>query len=120
MNEAEILQQIKRQRTDKHHFVKWWRIEDDFLDYDLIERFIANASETEMAGFELLTMDDMWSEIKRIAGERVTFKHDPSGGVGSVEWVYEGKSGVKKQTCLYTPETLMTIFDVETKGNPVD
>lgn len=120
MNEAEILQQIKRQRTNKHCFVKWWRIEDDFLDYDLIERFIANASDTEMAGFELLTMDDMWSEIKRIAGDRVTFKHDPSGGVGSVEWVYEGKSGVKKQTCLYTPETLMTIFDVETKGNPVD
>lgn len=22
--------------------------------------------------------------------------------------------------CAYTPETLMTIFDVETKGNPVD
>ena len=114
MNEAEILKQIKEQRADKHCFVKWWRIEDDFLDYDLIERFIANASETEMAGFELLTMDDMWQEIKRIAGERVTLLGD------SVEWVYEGKNGVKKQTCLYTPETLMTIFDVETKGNPVD
>ena len=119
MNEAEILRQIKEQRTAKHFFVKWWRIEDDFLDYDLIERFIANASSnTEMAGFELLTMDDLWSEIKRLAGERVTLLRAPGGD--SVEWVYEGKSGVKKQTCLYTPETLMTIFDVETKGNPVD
>lgn len=119
MNEAEILQQIKKQRNDKHFFVKWWRIEDDFLDYDLIERFIANASDSaEMAGFELLTMDDMWREIKRIAGERVTLLHTPSGD--NVEWVYEGKSGVKKQTCVYTPTTLMTIFDVETKGNPVD
>ena len=121
MNEAEILKQMKAQRTDKHHFVKWWRIEDDFLDYDLIERFIANASSNaEMAGFELLTMDDMWTEVKRVAGDRVTFKHDPPGGSGSVEWVYAGKNGVKKQTCVYTPETLMTIFDVETKGNPVD
>jgi hypothetical protein len=120
MNEAEVLEQIKAQRNDKHHFVKWWRIEDDFLDYDLIERFIANASDTVMAGFELLTMDEMWSEIKRIAGERVNFKHDPASGNSRVEWVYEGKNGVKKQICLYTPETLMTIFDVETKGNPVD
>ena len=121
MNEVEILKQIKEQRHENHCFVKWWRIEDDFLDYDLIERFIANASSNaEMAGFELLTMNDMWREVKRIAGERVTFKHDPSGGNGSVEWVYEGKSGVKKQVCVYTPETLMTIFDVETKGNPVD
>ena len=119
MKEVEILKMIKEQRHENHHFVKWWRIEDDFLDYELIETFIENAtSNREMAGFELLTMDDMWSEIKRIPGVRVTLLHKLSGD--SVEWVYPGKNGIKTQVCAFTPETLMTIFDVETKGNPVD
>lgn len=119
MEEVEILKQIKKGRKESHHFVKWWRKEEDFLDYELIERFIENAtSNREMAGFELLTMNDMWNEVKRIAAGRVTLLHSPAGE--SVEWVYEGKNGVKTQVCAFTPETLMTIFDVETKGNPVD
>lgn len=89
---------------------------EDFFDYDLIERFkeIAGANK-ELGGIDLLTMDEMWDELKRIAGARVKLVHTTSGD--SVEWMYKGKTGTKTQTCTYTPETLMTIFDVETKGN---
>lgn len=119
MRESEILKMIEERRNENHHFVKWWRKEDDFLDYELIERFIENAgSNKELEGFELLTMDDMWNELKRIAGVRVKLMHDTAGD--KVEWVYKGKTGTKTQVCTYTPETLMSIFDVETKNNPVD
>ena len=119
MRESEILKMIGERRNENHHFVKWWRKEDDFLDYELVEKFIENAgSNKELEGIELLTMEEMWNELKRIAGTRVKLMHDTSGD--SVEWVHKGKAGTKTQVCTYTPETLMTIFDVETKGNPVD
>jgi hypothetical protein len=119
VKEYEILKTIGERRNENHRFVKWWRNESDFLDYDLIEKFVEDAgSNKELGGFDLLTMDDMWNELKRIAGTRVKLVHDATGD--NVEWVYQAKSGTKIQVCAYTPETLMTIFDVETKGNPVD
>jgi hypothetical protein len=119
LKEREILQFLKEQRKENHRFVKWWRKENDFSDYDLIERFVDHFSpEEDLAGIELLTMAEMWGEIQRIAGSRVKLVPGISGE--SVEWVHHGKTGTKSQVCGYTPETLMTIFDVETKGNPID
>ncbi len=119
MKEYEMLKIIEERRNENHHFVKLWRKENDFVDYDMIERFIENAgSNKDLGGIDLLTMDDMWNELKRIAGTRVKLVHDTTGD--NVEWVHEGKTGTKTQVCAYTPETLITIFDVETKGNPVD
>lgn len=67
MRESEIIKQLDERRDESHRFVKWWRKEQDFLDIDLIERFEENASGyAEMAGFELLTLDDMWKELKRL------------------------------------------------------
>ena len=119
MKDHEILKLIKEKRNENLRFVKWWRKEEDFLDYDLIERFMKNATcNKEIEGFDLLTMDDMWNELKRIAGTRVELVHDATGD--NVEWVHQGKTGTHTQVCAYTPETLMTIFDVESKDNPVD
>ena len=110
---------LNERRTDKHFFVKWWRKEEDFLDYDLIDRFVENTRGTEeIGGIDLLTMDDMWNEVRRVGGSRVTLLHGTGGD--SVEWVHKGKSGIRKNTCAFTPETLMQIFDIETKGNAVD
>ena len=63
-------------------------------------------------------MDEVWSEIKRLNGDKVNRIKTDSGE--NVEWLHIGKSGVTRQTCPYTPETLMTIFDVETRGNPIE
>ena len=119
MTGREVLRNVKAMRSDQDRFVKWWRKEEDFLDYDLLDRFIKNSSsQDEIGGIELLTMDDMWQEVKRIGGERVKLLHDSKGD--RVEWVHKGRSGLHSETCDYTPETLMTIYDVETNGNPVD
>jgi hypothetical protein len=118
MRESEILKKIEEQRNESHCIVKWWRKEDDFVDYDLIERFVENGTgEQEIGGISLLTMDDMWSELQRIAGARLKFEHNATGD--TVTWEHKGKNGTQKQVCAYIPETLMTIFDVETKGNPL-
>jgi len=118
MNAREILKLLEEQRKENHHFVKWWRIEDDFLDYDLVERFVDNLSaDEELGGIDLLTMEEMWSKLQKIAGTRVKLVNDASGD--KVEWVHQGKTGTQTQVCGYTPENIMSIFDVESKGNPV-
>jgi hypothetical protein len=115
----EILNTLNERRTDKHRFVRWWRKEEDFLDYELIDRFIDNSSgNEEIGGIDVLTMDDMWDVVKRVGGTRVNLVHDTSGD--KVEWLHKGKNGLRSDLCAYTPETLMTIYDVETRGNPVD
>lgn len=119
MKGREAVNAIKERRTGEHRFVRWWRKEEDFLDYDLIDRFIANSSDNEeIGGIDLLSMDDMWNVVKKVGGERVTVVHDARGD--RVEWLHGGKEGLRTDSCGFTAESLMTIFDVETRGNPVD
>lgn len=119
MRGSEILNAVKEKRTEEHRFVKWWRKEEDFLDYDLIDRFIDNTSGSdEIGGIDLLTMDDMWHEVMRVGGTRVRLVHEPKGD--RLEWSHMGKRGLRTEVCAYTPEALMQIFDSETRGNPVD
>ncbi|MBI2355365.1 MAG: hypothetical protein HYV06_10105 [Deltaproteobacteria bacterium] len=119
MTGREILDMLKERKTDEHRFVRWYRKENDFLDYDLLDRFENNLSSSEViGGVDLLTMDEMWNELKRVGGDRVTLVRDKAGD--TVEWVHEGKQGVHKEVCIFCPETLLTIYDVETRGNPVD
>ena len=119
MRGHDIVKSINEQGGEKYRFVRCWRKESDFLDVDLIDRFLENTKGTEeFGGIDLLTMDDMWNEVKRVGGSRVTLLHDTSGD--RVQWVHKGKTGLRTNVCAYTPETLMEIFDVETKGNPVD
>ncbi len=119
MRVHDIVKTLDEQRGVNYRFVKCWRKEEDFLDYDLIDRFLENTKGTEeFGGIDLLTMDDMWNEVRRVGGTRVTLLHDNNGD--KVEWVHKGKTGLKTNVCAFTPETLMEIYDVETKGNPVD
>jgi hypothetical protein len=119
MRGQEAIATLSDRRTEEHRFVRWWRKEEDFLDYDLIDRFVENTGGTEeIGGIDLLTMDDMWNEVRRVGGSRVTLLHGTDGD--KVEWTHKGKTGVQKNTCAFTPETLMEIYDVETKGNAVD
>jgi len=119
MRGHDIINTLNDRRTEKHCFVKWWRKEEDFLDYDLIDRFVENTKgNEEIGGIDLLTMEDMWNEVRRVGGSRVSLRHDAGGD--RIEWTHRGKTGVHKNTCAFTPETLLQIFDVETKGNAVD
>ncbi len=118
MTGSDVLKKINESRTPEDVFVKWNRRENDFADYDLIDRFVENLSAGEEIGeVYFLTMDEMWREIKRLTGERTRIIKTAAGD--NVEWRHEGKSGETTQTCPYTPDTLMTIFDVETRGDAI-
>jgi hypothetical protein len=104
--------------TTEHRFVRWWRKENDFVDYDLLDRFLENLSpHEEIGGVELLTMEEMLNEVKRVTGERLDVTHGESGDL--VKWIHEGKTGRHVNECMLTPEMLLDIYDVETRGNPL-
>lgn len=119
MRGSDAKKMVSENVSEEHRFVRWWRKENDFLDYELIDRFLENVpSYEEVGGVELLTMEQMINEVKRIGGSRVRIMRDEGGG--RVEWRHSGKEGERSEVCVLTPETLLTIYDVETRGNPVD
>ena len=118
MRKSDIMKIVDERLTSDHHFVKWWRKENDFLDFDLINHFLENLTTSdEIGGFDLLTMDEMWSEVQKVSGDKV--KRIQSDDREVLGWIHDGKEGLKSYTCEFSPENLLKIFDVETKGNPV-
>jgi len=112
----EILKQIKERRAADHRFIKWWRKEEDWLDFDLLDAFIANIDPTEeLGGFDLLTMDEMWENLEKVTSSRV--EREKKRGEDVIVW--RNKAG-EERVCPYNAESMMTIFDVETHGDVVD
>lgn len=116
MNGEELLKQIGERKTEEHEFIKWWRKEEDFLDFDRIAEFVDNVNVSDaIDGFDLLTMEEMWENLEKVTGSRV--EKDKKRGADVIIW--HRKSGEEK-VCPYSPESIMTIFDVETHGDYID
>ena len=116
MTGREILKEIAERRTADHQFIRWWRKEEDWLDYDLIDRFVENANPNEaIDGYELVTMDEMWDNLLRSVPGRV----QKAMKQGSDVLVWRKKSG-EEQVCPFNAESVMAVFDVETRGQVVD
>lgn len=116
MTGGEIIKMIAEQKTAAQCFIKWWRKEEDFIDFDLIERFESNIDKGEVfGGFELIDMEQMWDHVQQLCGDRIS--RTVKDGEEMVAWT----SGDKKQHTLpFKPKTLLDILDFETKGNYVD
>jgi len=120
MSGREVVRAVEATKTPDHRFIKWWRKENDFTDLELIDTFIAGVgSSDEIGGFELLDMDQAWRLVTRLCPDRVsrrTFdRHE------EIIWDRKGKDGaLRSYRCDFSPEFLLKIFDVETRGNYVD
>ncbi len=60
----------------------------------------------------------MWAVVKtwKSSGLRCTKSKDG----GMIEWQHTGKDGQPRtHTCPYNAENIMTIFDVETRGDTI-
>ena len=124
MQGYELVKQIK-QESNAHPervFIKWWRKEEDFIDFDLVARFLekVGTGSAEIAGFELIGQDEMWQTIEtRCQGRASKVYRD---GRWVVLWTPPEKAEVEERLpeYPYTPEYLLQILDVETNYNYVD
>lgn len=115
MRTSEIAKNIKELKTANTHFIGWWRKEEDFIDYDLIDRFLDNAQKNEdVGGYQLLTTEEMWQRLRQVCDDRVM--KTQKAGDELLEWTVGGE----RKTLPFTPESIMDIFDAETKGDVID
>ncbi|MBU5611976.1 hypothetical protein [Geomonas azotofigens] len=102
-------------------FIKWWRNEEDFIDFDLLDRFLQNLKEGEkIDGFELINEDEMWRTLEaRCQGRISKVKRD---GDWVLQWTPPPNRKVEEvQTEYpYSAESMVKILDSETNYNYVD
>jgi hypothetical protein len=102
-------------------FIKWWRNEEDFIDFDLVTRFMSNLkSSTDISGFELIDENEMWRVVQSRAQGKVS-KVEKDGN-WFVLWTPPkgAETEVTCTECAYSPELLLKILDAETNDNFVD
>jgi hypothetical protein len=117
MTSYEVRKAIGDQKRSDHLFIKWWRKEEDFLDFDLLDRFMVNMRDDEQIdGFDLVDMDEMWGYVQQAAGDKV--QRLTKNGVDLVVWSDKDKLVTKEVP--FTAESLIDIFDAETDDNFVD
>ncbi len=116
MTGNEVIKQLAERRKEGQVFIRWWRKEEDWLDLDLIDRFVENAKpDEEIGGFDLLSMDEMWEQVQKVGSSRV--ERTKKRGEEVIVWQ---KTVGEELVCPFTPESLLQIFDVETHGDFVD
>jgi len=116
MDESEFFRVIEQGKKEGKEFIKWWRRENDFADFELIDRYLqAEDVRHDFENFDLLDKDEMWQVLQgQVSGElyhRVATKSD------TIEWQRIDKDGEKHTyVCPYNAHSIMSIFDAETKG----
>lgn len=102
-------------------FIKWWRKEQDYIDFDLVVRFLDKfgSGSAEVAGFELIDQEEMWRLVEKRCEGRVTRVLQDDSWV--LKWTPPKGAEVDTLPVYpYTPESLHKILDVESNYNYVD
>lgn len=120
MKASEIAMELRQNKVDEKSFIKWWRKENDFVDYELVETFINTTDPNlEFAGYEVLDLQGMWETLKHASPERVT--REKRGHREVIVWRHRSQDGTEKtEVCNFTPQSVITIFDAETRGDVID
>ena len=117
MTTYEVRKAIKDEIRPNDLFIKWWRKEQDFLDFDLLDRFMNNMQDNqEIDGYGLVDMNEMWGYVQKTAGSKV--QRVMKNGVDTLLWCDKDSIVVKEMP--YSAESLIEIFDTETDDNFVD
>jgi hypothetical protein len=125
MQGYELVKEIEK--VSKAHpdriFIKWWRKEEDFIDFDLVSRFLENLNyASNIDGFELIDQEEMWKTVESRSKGKVS-KVQRNGNWMLLWSPPEGadvEDRVKCTECAYSPDMLLKILDAITNDNYVD
>lgn len=123
MKGYELAKQVMQEKSahPERVFIKWWRNEEDFIDFDLVGRFLENLKPTtSIGGFQLIDQEEMWRTVEGRCKGRVT--KEQREGEWVLRWTPSKGKEVEERSAEYpyTPESLLKILDVETDYNYVD
>jgi hypothetical protein len=116
MRSRQIFHELEQGKQQGKDFIKWWRKENDFADFELIDRYMKMADQSEIENFELLDKDEMWEVLTYWKSSGLRRSKSTKGE--KIEWQHMGKDGLQHTyTCPYTARAIMSIFDAETHGD---
>jgi hypothetical protein len=117
MTGSELRRKLMDTDSEGRCFIKWWRKENDFADYELIDHFLQNlTSEHEFEGFELMTMEEMWEELHSREPKRIWM--EKIHGRKMLHWQHLGRDGqLREDIYRFSPEVIMALFEKETHGD---
>ena len=124
MQGYELAKAIQKERYEhpERVFIKWWRKEEDYIDFDLVARFLEKIDfgGTELAGFELIDQEEMWRTVERRCDGRASKVNRD----GSWFLIWTPPKGAEVEESApeypYNPESLLKVLDLETNYNYVD
>ena len=119
MRTNQIIKNLEKGKAEGKEFIKWWRKENDFTDYELVDSFLSSAeSKHNIENYQLLDKDEMWEILKRWNPKGL--RRSKATRSDKIEWQHLDKDGQKKtDTCPYNAENIMAIFEAETHGDTV-
>lgn len=113
MTGSDIVSALMERTDEQECFIKWWRKESDFVDFELVDTFMrSGVDELEFDGYELLTMEEMWTLLQAYAANHVDTAQ--KGGEKLLVWRHNDGT---TESLPFTAETLMQVFDTETRGD---
>jgi len=116
MRGAEMREAINRRRNDQTRFIRWWRKENDFVDYELLDPFLGRLDDgLDFSGFELLDTDEMWQTLRRWSPDKVHREQRTKQDV--IVWTHEQDGATITEEVPYSAESIMHIFNQETRGD---
>ena len=113
MRGRDAVQQVRASRTGGQNFVKWWRKDNDFVDFELIDEFLGHVkADEEIDGFELFDMERMWELLHTLNPD--TLSRERRNGEEVIAWRWVDRDGNNRTTTYpFTPEAIMTLIDTE-------
>lgn len=120
MRTLNIKGELEQGKKQGKEFIKWWRKENDFVDFDLIDRYLKTIeAKHEIEDFELLDKEEMWEILKHWKSAGLRRSKSTKGE--KIEWQHLGKDGQQHTyTCSYNARNIMSIFDAETRGDTIE
>ena len=117
MEEGRFLKEIEQGKSQGKEFIKWWHIENDFVDFELIDHYLqAEDARHDFENFDLLDKDEMWEELKARTPDKLY--HRVATKSDTIEWHHHGKDGeMHTYVCPYNAHSIMAIFNSETRHN---
>lgn len=116
MRGSEVLMELNRAKAPGQHFIKWWRKENDFVDFELVKNFREHVeANQEFDGYELLNLEQMWQTLQKMFPERVSLERRTKGA-----FIIWSREGGEETELPYNSESVLQIFDEETGGDVID
>ena len=118
MTGYDIIKEMRHARSGEYCFIKWWRKENDFADYELVDTFLANLKpEDNFAGFELLTLERMWHGLHHLIPRRVRL--GTRFGEPVIRWQHMDRHDgtMREEVFPFDAPSVMTVFEGETHGD---